>query len=130
MKVVFVNALNSSPNAQQNAVKQQQITLNKTLAQQLQSPTPNSTFVNKLIGQQPAKLQLVNQLPSPNFSAATVPNTTINNVSNVAKVTAVATSHHSHRHESNSSSEGGRKGKSSKSLLLGSNKMPGKTKLI
>lgn len=132
MKVVFVNALNNNPNAQQAATvhKQQQITLNKTLAQQLQNPTPNSTFItNKIIGQaQPTKtVHLVNKMPSPNFSAA--PATSISNMSNTSTKLSAATSSngHHHRHDSSSSSSSvnRKSGKSSKSLL-GSNKLPGK----
>jgi hypothetical protein len=69
LKVVFVNALNSNPNAQQNAGKQQLITLNKSQAQQIQNQTSNPTFItSKIIGQaQPTKVQLVNNFSS-NFS--------------------------------------------------------------
>lgn len=126
MKVVF--AISNHPNAQQAGTNQQQITLNKTLAQHLQSPT-NSTFIttNKLIGHtQTTKVQLVNQLPSPNYTTATISNLSSNNVAKVSVATS-SNGHHNHhinRHDSSSSSSSvSRKSKSSK--LLGNNKLPG-----
>lgn len=124
MKVVFVNAISNHVNAQQAGSNQQQITLNKTLAQQLQSPSKPTFFTaNKLLGHtQTTKVQLVNQMPSPNYTTATISNLSTNNI---AKVSA-ATSSNGHRHDSSTSSSSvNRKSKSSKSLL-GSNKLPGK----
>lgn len=111
MKVVFVNALNSSQHAQ-HAGKQQIITLNKTQAQQIQNQTSNQAFItNKIIGQaQPTKVQLVNQMPSISVPCESTP------PNNIAKVSAATSSH--------KSSEGNKK-KSSKSIL-GSNKLPGR----
>lgn len=127
MKVVFVNAISSNhPNAQQAGNNQQQITLNKTLAQHLQSPT-NPTFIttNKLIGHtQTTKVQLVNQLPSPNYTTATISNLSSNNIAKVSVATS-SNGHHKNSHDSSSTSSSvSRKSKSSKSLL-GSNKLPG-----
>lgn len=131
MKVVFVNAINH-PNAQQAGNNQQQITLNKTLAQHLQSPT-NPTFIttNKLIGHtQTTKVQLVNQLPSPNYTTATISNLSSNNIAKVSVATS-SNGHHKNSHDSSSSTSStvSRKSKSSKSLL-GSNKLPGEFYII
>lgn len=112
MKVVFVNALNSNTNAQQTAVKQQQFTLNKSLAQ-LQNQTPNSNFLaNKIISTNQQKMQLVNQLPSPNF------NTTISAAPTKINPPNIITNNHNNHDKHRSG------GKSSKSIL--GNKLPGK----
>lgn len=116
MKVVFVNALNSSGNAQQSVTKQQ-ITLNKSLAQ-FQAQGSNSTFItNKLLSasqQQPQKVQLVsNQLSTPNLTAS------ISSSPSQKTITpSNTTNSHHHHHQST--------GKSSKSLL-GSSKLPGRS---
>lgn len=78
MKVVFVNALNSNANAQQNIQKPQQITLNNKSIAQLQQ-SQNSTFLtNKLLSaaSQGQKVQIVQ---SPHFNSMPKVTTTVNN---------------------------------------------------
>ncbi len=118
MKVVFVNALNSNPNASQAAPKQQIITLNKPQA--ITSQTQNTTFItNKVLNQtQATKVQLVNQIPPLNISSPMPSN---NNIAKVVSTSSTSSNSSSHRHESSE----GKKGKSSKSLLGGKDKLPG-----
>jgi len=112
MKVVFVNALNSNHNAQQSITKQQQISLNKSLAQ-LHAQGSNSTFItNKIIqstSQQQQQQSTSNQLLTPNSTASISSSTPKPNNVNTNQ---------NHHHQSS--------GKSNKSFL-GNSKLPGNT---
>jgi hypothetical protein len=111
MKVVFVNALNSNHNAQQSITKQQQISLNKSLAQ-IHAQGSNSTFItNKIIQNtsQPQQQSTGSQLLTSNSTASISSSTPKPNSNNV-------NTNQSHHHQSS--------GKSNKSFL-GNSKLPG-----
>jgi hypothetical protein len=78
MKLVFVNALNNNPNAQQTGQKSQQITINNKSLAQLQQSQNSAFLTNKLLStSQGQKVQIVQ---SANFNSIRPKvTTTVNN---------------------------------------------------
>jgi hypothetical protein len=85
MKVVFVNALNNNANAQQNAQKPQQITLNNKSIAQLQQSQNSSFLTNKLIStSQGQKVQIVQS--QTHFNSVPKVTTTVNSSEQSGKI--------------------------------------------